>query len=191
MLVACGEPKLQSLDLPEDIDAVTQGFVSALDRGDTAAARRYIAPSSRQYFDTDFTGDSAFKISKGLQPVLHLPKDRIFEGGSTNNVAVVYAKKKDEKWQTLELQLFWLDGEKVEIDDWNFIESGPPPPQIAAEQAMMRSLPWFLAVLAFLSVFVLAFIVWLAKRKPQVIAPESVRSRENSATTRSSDGKAG
>lgn len=185
LLCACSDPQPVPVELPEDVSAVTEGFINALRRGDTDAARKFVASSSQQYLDDDFSGEDAFKPAKGLKPLIHISEPELFDTRYVNQARVVYGAKQNEGWQTIELQLYWLDDEAIEIDDWHFSNNGPPPPEIAAQQLFLRYMPWFMIVMAILAAVTLAVVVWIAKRKPQIIAPDSNSAKRGAASTSS------
>jgi len=185
MLGACSDPQPVPVEVPEDVSAVTEGFLDALRRGDMDAAGAFVSASSQQYLTDDFAGADAFKPAKAMKPLVYVSDTELFETRYYNKARVVYGVKQDEGWQTIVLQLYWLDGEAIEIDDWSFADNGPPPPEIGAQRVFLKYMPLFLIVMAISAAAALAVVVWIAKRKPQIIAPDSNPAKRETASTSS------
>lgn len=174
------------VELPEEVRRVTDGFITALRRGDTQNARSYVADIVQPDFDKEFTGKDAFRPDPELRPVAYTSSESPANYGQYRNKArVLYAVEGEKGWQTLDLRLYWLDGEDVFIDDWYLSNDGPPPMEVAAQKAVFKVLPWMMMAFAMLGILALAIIIWLAKRRPEIIAPGNSPVKRGGASTHS------
>jgi len=183
-LASCSEPKFAERKLPNDVDKVTSGFVTALGKGDIAAARKFVAPSSQEEFDLEFEEqqENLGELLK-LKPMFLEKAPKILSGPFDNDVTVVYAAEKDGKWTFMEINLFWLEEENIEIASWNFQTETKMPAQLSAQRFTMRFVQYGMPVIGIFAAIFLAFFVWFIRRKPQIVSPPMKPDQRKSAVT--------
>ncbi|MEE9433645.1 MAG: hypothetical protein V3V15_05355 [Sphingorhabdus sp.] len=190
LVAACSAPGHKAVTLPDDIAKTTEGFVSALQRGDTASARKFVASASQEKFDLDFASDDVDSIrpSKQLKPLNIRRVPAAFSNPFENEVTVLYAAENKGEWTVFEVELYWLDEEKVEIDDWRF-ETKQEMPVILSQQTMVFNfMRYGMLAIAAIGAFFLLILIWFIRRKPNVVAPEITADERASAfTTRDVD----
>ncbi len=186
MLSACSEREAKPLELPEDIEETVNGFVEALEAGNTGRVRKFIAPDSLERFDQEFAaGAGEIEIPKGFPPrsIRRAPKGMAgnpFE----NEVDVLYARQEGDGWTVLTLNLYWLDEEEVKIEDWSFETAAPKPPELERQAILENVMRYGMLAMAGIAAIALWLIIWLARRKPDLIAPERAKDARPAAITR-------
>ena len=184
LLAACSEPKIPKPPIPDDVAKVSGGFVKALGKGDMKAARKFVAPDSLEDFDLEFEEkpEKLGDILK-LEPVVFQKTPKMLTGPFDNDVKVIYAAERKGKWTVMEVDLFWLEEEKIEIDSWNFQTDAEMPEQLKAQQFTLQFMQYGMPIGGVLAALFLAFFVWLIRRKPQIISPDTNPELRKSAIT--------
>lgn len=182
-LAACGTPEPRPIALPEDISEITDKFIAALHRGDIDAARAHISEDAQKDFTNVFTGPDANRPSKQLRPhILDTQPFGLGQHGLMQDAVVTYGHEKNGRWELLILKLYEQD-EKYEIIDFSYKTNANTPPQILLQQKAAKFFPWALLGITLIAALVLALIIWLALRKPHILAPRSNRTERDSAST--------
>ena len=187
LVAGCSEPTFPEVKLRDDVAKVSNGFVSSLGQNDFAAARKFVAPSSLEDFDAEFKKPpkDLRKLLK-LKPVFVQKKSRMLTGPFDNDVTVIYAVKGKKGWTVMEVNLFWLEEEKPEIEYWDFQNNAEMPQQLKAQQYATNVAQFAIPVAGLIAALFLALLVWFIRRKPQVFAPDTqAESRRPAVTSRS------
>ncbi len=113
-------PPMLMLDvLPAERTLICNGFLKAIQDGDIAAAKKYVAPSSQPKLDTDFA--LLHQILKDSPPLEQrfadkTPQEKV--GPDDNVWTFGYSVPYKERWKNAKITMFYLRGEPAEIDGW-------------------------------------------------------------------------
>ena len=184
LVAGCSEPTLPEVKLQDDVATVANGFVRSLGKNDFAAARKFVAPSSLEDFDTEFEERPKY-LDKllHLKPVFVQKKSRMLSGPFDNDVTVIYAAKGKKGWNVMELNLFWLEEEKPEVEAWTFQTNAEMPQQLRGQQFATKIMQFGMPVAGLVAALFLGFLVWLIRRKPQVFSPDTRTEERRPAVT--------
>ncbi len=184
LIAGCSEPTLPEVKLQDDVEKVANGFVRSLGQKDIAAARKFVAPSSLEDFDLEFEDDPKdLKQLLRLKPVFVQKKSRMLTGPFDNDVTVIYAAKGEKGWTVMEVNLFWLEEEKPEIEYWDFQTNAEMPQQLRGQQFATKIMQFGMPVAGLAAALFLGFLVWLIRRKPQVFSPDTRAEERRPAVT--------
>lgn len=185
LLAACSWNEPAVVELPRDIGATSDAFVSALQKGDKAAAARHVAPTARDELETQFSNEyNVLKSVSKLTPRFITYKPEGMMGPEDSEVTVTYAAKQGGEWTTAEVRLFRLRDEPYEVDYWKISDEAPTAktytPDLKPMFGVFAGLAGSIVVLGSLAI---GIILWIVRRKPHVVAPEPVAERRVAAVT--------
>ncbi len=187
-LSACNRAPVNEVPLPEDVAAVTTPFLTAVKRGDQAAAEKYVSKGFVDDSRIQFAEMSALlKKSPPLVPAIYQPMPEQLSSNK-NEVNLTFATKDSKQWITSELRLYRSKNGKFEIEYWDVNAADKPPELLAHAQEMRMFTGWFMGGVAVMALLGLALLIWVVKRRTHIIAPEPViETRRVAATVRDSD----
>jgi hypothetical protein len=162
---------LLALDLlPAQRTLICNGFLKAVQAGDIAAAKKFVAPSSQQKLDTDFA--KMHQLLKNSPPLEQrfadkTPQDNI--GPNDNIWTFGYSVPDKDHWKNAKLTMFYLRGEPAEIDGWEVtIDNKPLSNEMMLQDAKAVLVFQFIGLnllIAFCSGIVLAIFLGLRSRR--------------------------
>jgi hypothetical protein len=185
MLSGCNDAAPKEVVLPKEVVSVTAPFLAAVKRGDAAAAEKYVARYSTDETRDKFAG--AHKIlaaHPNLPPVVYRPKAKALMGLNDDDITLLYATKHKGRWISAEIRLFRLKGEEFQIEYWNVKNEATLPPMLEVDHNTRNFIIIMYAAMAFLALLVLGVVVWLVRRKPQLLAPDKPLEQRQTAITR-------
>jgi hypothetical protein len=126
---------------PAEINQICDGFLKAIQNGDEDAARKFVAPYRHADLKADF--DRLQKLLKSSPPLTQqfadkTPTDEI--GPNDNIWTIGYTISVGDRWKNAKLRLFYLRGEKPEIDHWEIADSDAALTNAAMDQAAQTNL---------------------------------------------------
>jgi hypothetical protein len=171
-LSGCSSNETPAITLPDDVSAVTVPFLKALAKQDTAKAESLISANAVDEARDKFADAAAIlKQDAALKPMSLVYKQRPFSGPDKNDVTVFYIGKKNKTWTTLEVRLFRLEGEKYEVEYWN-VEQSNIMPKMLSDRARIKNYALYGSIgLVLACIALIAFIIWLVRRRNHLIAP--------------------
>jgi hypothetical protein len=172
MLTACGEIPVKRVFVPREISAITDPFLSALKRGDTKKTEGYLSAHYRDLPKIRFAeAQKMLAAAPDLKPVYFYSKPKAIMGPKDNEYTVVYAARVKGKWKSVQMHLFALDDEPLQIERWS-ISDGAELPQVLQTDAMMKNTLLFGGVFmgALIAVFIAGLIWFVRSRKKAVVA---------------------
>ena len=185
VLAACSWSESAVVELPGDIAATSSAFVSALQKGDRAAAERHVAPTARDELEAQFSNEyKILQAATGLKPRFITYKPEAMMGPEDSEVTIVYAAKDDGKWTMAEVRLFRLGDEPYEVDYWKISNDTPTAktytPDLKPMLGVFAGLAGAIVVLGLLAIGIL---LWIVRRKPHIVVSEPVVERRVAAVT--------
>ncbi|MBK6706714.1 MAG: hypothetical protein IPG54_04200 [Sphingomonadales bacterium] len=185
VLAACSWSEPAVVELPGDIAATSSAFVSALQKGDRAAAERHVAPTARDELEAQFSNEyKILQAATGLKPRFITYKPEAMMGPEDSEVTIVYAAKDDGKWTMAEVRLFRLGDEPYEVDYWKISNDTPTAktytPDLKPMLGVFAGLAGAIVVLGLLAIGIL---LWIVRRKPHIVVSEPVVERRVAAVT--------
>ncbi len=190
LLAGCSWTEPGVIDLPDEIGKRSSAFVSALQKGDRAAAERAVAPTAADELEAMFAEQhKQLKQKPKLTPRFITYKPREMMGPADSEVTVIYAAKDGDQWTTAEVRLFRLNDEPYEVDYWKISNDAPVAKAYAPDlKPLYGVFIWLAAAIFVIGIVTIAVVLWIVKRKPHVVSPEPVIERRPAAVaTRESD----
>lgn len=187
-LSACNRAPVNEVPLPEDVAAVATPFLTAVKRGDQAAAEKYVAKGFVDDSRIQFAEMSALlKKSPPLVLAIYQPMPELL-GQNKNEANLTFATKDGTQWITSELRLYRSENGKFEIEYWDVNAADKPPELLAHAEQMRMFTGWFMGGMAVMALFGLALLIWVVKRRPHILVPNAApESRRVAATVRDSE----
>lgn len=164
---------MEQVSLPADVADVTTPFMTALRQGDQATVDKFVSGN--------FADDSALQFdrmsrqisdSPVLIPLVFSPGTR-FMGPNMNEVRVIYGAQIKDEWVSTEIALFKPKGGKYKIGYWNVKKESKPPALLVHIREMQRFVNWLLAAIASIGVLGLGLLIWIVKRRTNLIISDS------------------
>lgn len=183
LLSGCNRNEIEKVDVPKDVAAVSEPFLAAIKKGDRAGAEkfvdRYAIDETRQQFAP---AQADLEASGKLVPVSYRPKQGAF-GINNNEATVVYMNRTGKDWITATVRLGRVKGEQFKVEHWDVLYSSGTPPVMEQANQVRWFMGYFMAGLAVLGLVALGLILWLLKRRPQIVAVDNPAERRAAATT--------
>lgn len=182
----------QSQDQAKEIDAAkktAEAFLMAMQKANRIGAIALVATNAQDEFTGSFGDDSKkLKSAPPLRFVFAAPlkKHSIDPIGYEANL--VYAVSDGGEWTTATLRLYRFDTDAYRVEYWRIDDSEPnilamsDDPALQNLPAMIR---WMGLGLALGGLLLIGVIVWLARRKPHLVAPDKAEEKRVAAVTRS------
>lgn len=185
LLAACSWNEPAVVELPGDIRPTSDAFVTALQKGDRAGAEKVVAPTARDELQAQFDKENKLlKPVSALKPRFITYKPEHMMGPEDSEVTIIYAARTDGKWTTAEVRLFRLGDEPYEVDYWQIGNDTPVAktytPDLRPMVGVFAGLAGAIIVLGSLAI---GIVIWLVRRKPHVVSPESAVERRIAAVT--------
>jgi hypothetical protein len=185
LLAGCSWMEPSAIELPDEIGKTSSAFVTALQNGDRAAAKRAVAPTALDELDTQFTNQHKnLKNKSKLTPRFITYKPHEMMGPSDSEVTIIYAAKDGGQWTTAEVRLFRLNDEPYEVDYWKIGSAAPVAKTYAPDlKPLYGVFMWLSAAIFVIGTVTIVVVLWIVKRKPHVVVPEPVVERRRTAVT--------
>ncbi len=106
--------------LPVERTLICNDFLKAIQDGDKAAAKKFVAPFSQPKFETDFA--KLHQQLKNLPPLEQRFADQTprEKAGPNDNIWTFgYSIPYKDRWKNAKITMFYLKGEPAEIDGWD------------------------------------------------------------------------
>ena len=189
LLSGCGAREPKVITPPQDIAAVIEPFLKELAAGNKDEARAFVAVDATDEFDVQFAED-AKKLSqvRKLAPrFVHIPKTPVF-GDNLDEATLVYAVKKDARWTTATIRVYRFPGKPYVINYWRVSNRIPTPvtrlntdaKELQRTDAITNAT---IIGMSLLGLFGIALLVWMVRRKPHLLVPETAGETRRSAST--------
>lgn len=187
-LSACNRQQVSEVALPDDVAAVTKPFLAAVERGDQAAAEKFVSKGFVDDSRVQFAEMSTLlKKSPPLVAAIYQPEPGML-GPNEDEVMLTFAANDDRQWISSEIRMYRPEGGKFEIEYWDVNAAEKPPELLAHTQDMQIFMGWLMGAMALSALLGLALLIWVVKRRTHVIAPEPVvETRRVAATVRDAD----
>ncbi len=192
ILPGCNGPEPAITPPPKEFEAVAQPFLDAATNGNYAAAEKLVIATAKDELKSDFAGlTKELKALPKLTPRLvrnYNVKEKL--GASTSQI--FYAARSKGKWTTLEMRLDRDDNNKIQVHFWRIHKKAPHlvigDPESAAEHMMRENSIWIILGIALFGLAFIGLIIWIVKRKPNLVAPEMpIEHRAAAKTMRDPD----
>jgi hypothetical protein len=187
-LSACNRQQVSEVALPDDVAAVTTPFLAAVERGDQAAAEKFVSKGFVDDSRVQFAEMSTLlKKSPPLVAAIYQPEPGML-GPNEDEVTLTFAANDDKQWISSEIRMYRPEGGKFEIEYWDVNAAEEPPELLAHTQDMQIFMGWLMGAMALSALLGLALLIWVVKRRTHIIAPEPVaETRRVAATVRDAD----
>ena len=195
LLVGCGEREPAVIKPPQDAAEVIEPFLRELAAGQKDKAAAFVSSAATDELEKQFAADhkklaAAAKLSPrfvtrvGANPAA-LGSDL---GADGNKATLVYAAKSQGKWTTATVRVDRIRDDAFKVEYWrvtNDAPTAPLPPGMDTSEAKkaQEMIYWVMGVLAVLGLFGIIALLWIIRRKPDLMVPAEATEQRQSATT--------
>jgi hypothetical protein len=187
-LSGCGEREPTVIDPPREAAAVIEPFLKELAAGNREKAAAYVSTAATDELATQFVPDHKKLAAAPKLTPRFVNQDATPSFGSGDEVNLVYAAKSKGKWTSATVRVYRYRDEPYKVEYWRVTDKAPVPPlnsnldpeKLKQSQDMMR---WIFGALAIFGLLGLALLIWLIKRRPQLVSPDAPAETRRSAAT--------
>lgn len=188
LLAGCGEREPAIISAPKEAAAVIEPFLKEMAAGRKDKATAYLSPAALDELEKQFVADHKKLASAAALTPRFVTQRSMKSFGDGEEVSLVYAAKKDQKWTSATVRVYRYRDEPYKVEYWRVSNEAPRPAmgsgfdrkKFQQSEAITR---WFMLGLAFLGLTILLVIIWVARRKPHLIAPDAPEEARRPATT--------
>lgn len=200
MLGGCADREPKTVVPPKDAAAVIEPFLKELAAGNKDKAGAYVSPAATDELAEQFAADHKrlaaggkltprFVMQTGGGPHLR-GSNRIGDG---TEVTLVYAAKSGEKWTSATVRAYRYRDEPYKIEYWRVSNEAPKRPmssnvetkQLKETEALTNAMAVGFSLLGVLEI---GLLIWLIRRRPQLLVPaETIEIRRSASTVREPD----
>jgi hypothetical protein len=192
MIAGCAEREPAVIKPPKDAAAIIEPFLKALAAGNKDKAAAYVSPAALDELAVQFAADHKKLAAAPMLTPRFVDTDISQADGSSEGTEVnlVYAAKANGTWTSATVRVYRYRDEPFQVEYWRVTNKAPTPPlnsnidpaKIADTEKMLG---WIFAGLALLGSFGLIALIWVIKRRPQLVSPDGpIETRQSAATVR-------
>lgn len=197
LISGCSKAEPKVVRPPKEAAAVIEPFLAAVKAGDKGRAAAYVAPSATDELDKFFAQHYKLLTKGGkLTPRFVRESGSLRRGSGANRfgdgseVAVVYAAKTNGTWTTATVRVYQYRDEPFKVEYWRIDNKVPKNPRFEGSDAKALKTAETIENatiigLGLLGLFGTLLLVWIARRKTHLLAPEQpAETRRSAVTTR-------
>lgn len=175
---------------PKDAAAVIEPFLKELRAGQRARTAALVSPSAQDELSSKFADDhKMLAAAPRLTPrfVSNLANQGIGVARG-EEITLVYAARRDGKWTSATVRAYRDRGEPYRIEYWRIVNEPPAlplPSGMSREDVQMQHQIMYamFGIVGLFGLVGLALLLWIAKRKPQLISPDTIEETRASAVS--------
>ena len=200
LLGGCGAREPKVVTPPKDAAAVIEPFLKALAAGNKDKAAEFVSSAATDELAKQFADDhkrlaAADKLTPRFVTLAGNDLRQLEGNGAADGseVTVVYAIKSGDKWTTATVRVYRYRDDPYKIEYWRVANEAPKTPftsNVDAKQ-LKRSEDITNATIvgmSLLGLFGIALLIWMVRRKPHLLVPETAgEARRSASTTREPD----
>lgn len=191
MLCGCTDREPKTVVPPKDAAAVIEPFLKELAAGNKDKAGAYVSPAATDELAEQFAADHK-KLAAGgkLTPRF---SSRVGDNPFVNRelaeigdvVTVVYAARSNGKWTSATVRVSRKGKQGFKVEYWRVSNDAPKSSNIDQKQlekteAIGNAMAVGFSILGILGI---ALLIWLVRRRPQLLVPEEIVETRRSAST--------
>ena len=195
LLVGCGAREAKVITPPKDAAAVIEPFLKELAAGNKDKAAAFVSTAATDELAKQFAEDHKRLAATGkLTPRFFTQSGgnpRIRNGerqGDGEEVTMVYAAKSGDKWTSATVRAYKYRDEPFKVEYWRVANELPKKPlssnvdakQLQRSEAITNATIVGMSLLGLFSIFLL---IWIVRRKPHLLVPETAGETRRSAST--------
>ena len=195
LLSGCGAREPKVVTPPKEAAVVIEPFLKELAAGNKDKAAAFVSTAATDELASQFAEDHKRLAAAGkLTPrfITQSGNDpRQLEqnsGADGSEVTLVYAAKSGDKWTSATVRVYKYRDEPYKVEYWRVANEAPKKPLSSNVDA--RELQRAEAItnativgMSLLGLFGIALLVWMIRRKPHLLVPETARETRRSAST--------
>ena len=200
LLGGCGAHEPKVVAPPKEAAAVIEPFLKELAAGNKDKAAAFVSSAATDELAKQFADDHKKLAASGKLTSRFFTQSggnqRIKNGerqGDGEEVTMVYAAKSGDKWTTATVRVYKYRDDPFKVEYWRISNEMPKKPftsNVDAKQ-MQRSEAITNATIvgmSLLGLFGIALLIWMIRRKPHLLVPETgVETRRSASTVREPD----
>jgi hypothetical protein len=195
MLSGCADREPKTVVPPKDAAAVIEPFLKELSAGNKDKAGAFVSSAATDELAAQFAADHK-KLATGgkLTPRFINQSGNDPRGLSENagadgsEVTVVYAAKTGDKWTTATVRVYKYRDDPYKVEYWRVANEAPKKPmssnidakKLEETEALTNAMAVGFSILGILGI---ALLIWLVRRRPQLLVPEEIVETRRSAST--------
>lgn len=195
MLGGCADREPKAIAPPKEAAAVIEPFLKELTAGNRDKAGAFVSSAATDELAEQFAADHK-KLAAGgkLTPrfinlsgndLRRLSKNA---GADGSEVTVVYAAKSADKWTTATVRVYKYRDDPYKVEYWRVANEAPKKPlpsnidpkQLEKTEAIGNAMAIGFSLLGILGI---GLLIWLIRRRPQLLVPEQTTETRRSAST--------
>lgn len=195
MLGGCADREPKTIVPPKDAAAVIEPFLKELAAGNKDKAGAFVSSAATDELAAQFAEDHKklatggkltprFMTQSGNEPRI-LNKNSVADG---SEVTVVYAAKSGDKWTTATVRVYKYRDDPYKVEYWRVANEAPKKPlpssidpkQLEKTEAIGNAMAVGFSLLGILGI---GLLIWLIRRRPQLLVPEQTTETRRSAST--------
>jgi hypothetical protein len=195
MLGGCTDREPKTVVPPKEAAAVIEPFLIELAAGNKDKAGAFVSSAATDELAAQFATDHEKLAASGkLTPrfVNQSGNDprRLSEnaGADGSEVTVVYAAKSGDKWTTATVRVYKYRDDPYKVEYWRVANDAPKKPlpssidqkQLEKTEAIGNAMAVGFSLLGILGI---GLLIWLIRRRPQLLVPEQTTETRRSAST--------
>jgi hypothetical protein len=195
LLGGCGAREPKVISPPKDAAAVIEPFLKELSAGNSDKAGAYVSPAATDELAAQFAADHQVLAAAGkLTPRFFTQSggNMTVSGGERQGdgeeVTMVYAAKSGDKWTSATVRAYKYRDEPYKVEYWCVANEAPRKPftsnvdakQLQQSEAITNAT---IIGMSLLGLFGIALLIWMIRRKPHLLVPETASETRRSAST--------
>ncbi len=195
LLSGCGVREPKVVAPPKEAAAVIEPFLTELATGNKDKAAAFVSTAATDELAKQFAEDhKRLAVAGKLTPrfVTKAGNDprRLAEnsGADGSEVTLVYASKSGDKWTSATVRAYRYRDEPYKVEYWRIANEAPTKPltsnvdakELQRTEAITNAT---IVGMSLLGLFGIALLVWMIRRKPHLLVPETDSETRRSAST--------
>lgn len=195
LLSGCGVREPKVVAPPKEAAAVIEPFLKELAAGNKDKAATFVSTAATDELAKQFGEDhkrlaAAGKLTPRFVTLAGNDLRRLSEnsGADGTEATVVYAAKSGDKWTTATVRVYRYRDDPYKVEYWRVANEAPKKPftsnldskQLQRSEAITNAT---IIGMSLLGLFGIALLIWMVRRKPHLLLPETASETRRSAST--------
>lgn len=195
LLSSCGAREPKVITPPKDAAAVIEPFLKELAAGNKDKAAAFVSTAATDELAKQFAEDHKKLAATGKLTPRFVTKAgnnsrRLAENSSADGseVTLVYAAKSGDKWTSATVRVYKYRDDPYKVEYWRIANEAPAKPltsnvdakELQRTEAITNATIIGMSLLGLLGI---ALLIWMIRRKPHLLVPETGSVTRRSAST--------
>ena len=194
-LGGCGSREPTVVTPPKDAAAVIEPFLKELTAGNKEKAAAFVSTAATDELAMQFAENhkrlaAAGKLTPRFVNKAGNDPRRLAEnsGADGSEVTIVYAAKSGDKWTTATVRVYRYRDDPFKVEYWRVANEAPKKPfasNVDAKELQRTEAITNVTIvgMSLLGLFGIFLLIWIVRRKPHLLVPETAGETRRAATT--------